>query len=206
MQETPFRFLDQKDLPGEGTGYPLQYSQASIVAQLVKNLQCGRPGLDPWVGKIPWRRKGYPLQYSGLENSMDYIVHRVVNSWTWLSDFHWNKDGLSVCDQACRGLNLVFKVLGMNEDSRSKKISDCSLAHLCLDPTTKRHAKPSLFFFLQYGWIHPSFPLFHCHPHLDIYDSTVDFQRACCSSECPCEIYRLQIKYSMFQQIWEMLG
>ena len=23
---------------------------------------------DPWVGKIPWRREGYPLQYSGLEN------------------------------------------------------------------------------------------------------------------------------------------
>jgi len=23
-------------------------------------LQCGRPGLDPWVGKIPWRRKWQP--------------------------------------------------------------------------------------------------------------------------------------------------
>ena len=44
---------------GEGIGYPLQYSWASLVAQLVKNppLQCGRPGFDPWVGKIPWRRK-----------------------------------------------------------------------------------------------------------------------------------------------------
>ena len=31
-------------------------------------LQCGRPGFNPWVGKIPWRRSGYPLQY--LENSM----------------------------------------------------------------------------------------------------------------------------------------
>ena len=28
----------------------------------------GRPGLVPWVGKIPWRRKGYPLKYSGPEN------------------------------------------------------------------------------------------------------------------------------------------
>ena len=28
------------------------------MAQLVKNrLQCGRPGLDPWVEKIPWRRE-----------------------------------------------------------------------------------------------------------------------------------------------------
>ena len=46
---------------GEGIGYPLQYSWASLVAQLVKNLlQCGRPGFNPWVGKIPWRRERLP--------------------------------------------------------------------------------------------------------------------------------------------------
>ena len=33
---------------------------ASLVAQLVKNLQCGRPGFDPWVGKIPCRRAWQP--------------------------------------------------------------------------------------------------------------------------------------------------
>ena len=34
---------------------------ASLVAQMVKNhLQCGRPGFDPWVGKIPWRRAWQP--------------------------------------------------------------------------------------------------------------------------------------------------
>ena len=66
---------------GEGIGYPLQYSWASPVAQLVKIcLQCGRPGFDPWVGKVPWRRNGYPLQYSGLENSMEGIVHGVTKS------------------------------------------------------------------------------------------------------------------------------
>ena len=31
-------------------------------------LQCGRPGFDPWVGKIPWRVHGNSLQYSFLEN------------------------------------------------------------------------------------------------------------------------------------------
>ena len=31
--------------------------------------------------------KGYPLQYSGLENSMDWTVHVVTKSWTQLSDF-----------------------------------------------------------------------------------------------------------------------
>ena len=46
--------------PGEGIGYPLQYSWASPVAQLVKILQCGRPGFDPWLGKIRWRREQLP--------------------------------------------------------------------------------------------------------------------------------------------------
>ena len=46
-------------------------------------------GFDASVGKIPWRRKGYPLQYSGLENSMDYIVHGVAKSRTRLSDFYF---------------------------------------------------------------------------------------------------------------------
>ena len=42
----------------EGIGYPLQYSWASLVVELVKNLPaCGRPGFNPWVGKIPWRRE-----------------------------------------------------------------------------------------------------------------------------------------------------
>ena len=42
--------------PGEGKGYPLQYSWASLVAQLVKWI----PGFDLWVGKIPWRRERLP--------------------------------------------------------------------------------------------------------------------------------------------------
>ena len=38
--------------PGERIGYPLQYSWASLVAHLVKNLpECRRPGFDPWVGE-----------------------------------------------------------------------------------------------------------------------------------------------------------
>ena len=46
---------------GEGIGYPLQYSWASLVAQLVNNLlQDGRLGFSPLVGKIPWRRERLP--------------------------------------------------------------------------------------------------------------------------------------------------
>jgi len=35
----------------------------------------GDLGLIPGLGRSPGDRKGYPLQYSGLENSMDCIVH-----------------------------------------------------------------------------------------------------------------------------------
>ena len=43
-----------------------------------------------WVqplGRSPGEGKGCPLQYSGLENSMDCVVHGVAKSWTRLSDF-----------------------------------------------------------------------------------------------------------------------
>ena len=30
------------------------------LVQIVKSLQCGRPGFNPWVGKIPWRRNWQP--------------------------------------------------------------------------------------------------------------------------------------------------
>ena len=62
---------------------------ASLVAQLVKNPPASRrPGFDPWVGKIPGEGKGYSLQYSRLENSVDCIVHGVTKSQIRLSDSH----------------------------------------------------------------------------------------------------------------------
>ena len=72
----------------EGVSYPLEYSWASLVAQLVKRicLQCSIPGL----GRSSREGNGYPFQYSGLENSMDYIVHRVAKSQTRLSNFHFH--------------------------------------------------------------------------------------------------------------------
>ena len=41
------------------------------------------------LGRSPGEPNGYPLQYSGLENSMDYIVHGVTKSWTRLRDLHF---------------------------------------------------------------------------------------------------------------------
>ena len=43
--------------PGEGIGYPLQYSWVSLIAQLVKNLPAMQEtGFNLWIGKIPCRR------------------------------------------------------------------------------------------------------------------------------------------------------
>ena len=42
----------------------------------------GDLGWIPGLGRSPREGKGYPLQYFGLENSMDYIVHGVAKSWT----------------------------------------------------------------------------------------------------------------------------
>ena len=76
MQKTP----DSSSIPGvgrstaEGIGYPLQYSWTSQVVLVVKNLAgnagdvrdaglipgSGRYRFDPWVRKIPWRRKWQP--------------------------------------------------------------------------------------------------------------------------------------------------
>ena len=50
----------------------------------------GDLGSIPGLGRSPGEGKGYPLQYSGLENSVDCIVCGVTKSRTRLSDFHFH--------------------------------------------------------------------------------------------------------------------
>ena len=51
MQETLVLFLGWEDSPGEGIGYPFQYSWTSLVAQLVKN----PPAMwESWVRSLGW--------------------------------------------------------------------------------------------------------------------------------------------------------
>ena len=72
---------------GEGIGYPLQYAWAFLLAQLFPFfLQCGKPGFDPWVGNIPWRRESLPTPvfWPGKLHRQS----RESQSWTPLSDFH----------------------------------------------------------------------------------------------------------------------
>ena len=47
----------------------------------------GDLGSIPGLGRYSGEGNGYPLQFSGLGNSMDCIVHGVAKSWTQLSDF-----------------------------------------------------------------------------------------------------------------------
>ena len=49
----------------------------------------GDLGLTPGLGRYPGEGNGYPLQYPGLENSMNYTVHGVAKSQTQLSDFRF---------------------------------------------------------------------------------------------------------------------
>ena len=71
-----------------------------IHCEIWKGFPCGSAGkestcnagdlsLIPGLGRSPGEGKDYPLQYSGLENSMDCIVHGVLKSRTPLSDLHF---------------------------------------------------------------------------------------------------------------------
>ena len=59
--------------PGEGIGYPPQYSWASLVAQQVKNLPA-MPGSIPGFGRPSGERKGYPLQHLSPKNKYNLSI------------------------------------------------------------------------------------------------------------------------------------
>ena len=62
--------------------------QCDVIDHLIKN----------WILflHLSGEGKGCPLQYSGLENSMGYIVHGVAKSRTGLRDFHFTSLSLSL--------------------------------------------------------------------------------------------------------------
>jgi len=89
MQDRLIWFLGWEDPLEKGKamhfsilGLPLWLSWQRIL------LQCRTPGSIPGLGRSPGEGKGYPLPCSGLENSMDCIVHGVTKSQAWLSNFH----------------------------------------------------------------------------------------------------------------------
>ena len=79
MWETLVRFLGRKDSPGEGKGYPLQYSWASLVVQLVKNLPSMR---ETWVRSLGWEaplEKGKATHSSILAWRIPWTVYSMAS-------------------------------------------------------------------------------------------------------------------------------
>ena len=91
MQETPARFLGWK-VPWRRDRPPTAVFLGFPGGLACKESTCnvGDLGSIPGLGS-PREGNGYFLQYSGLESSMDCIVHRVAKSWTRLSDFHFHE-------------------------------------------------------------------------------------------------------------------
>ena len=90
VQEIPVRFL----------GWKIRWRRDRLPTPVFLSFLCGSAGkksvwnvgdlgLIPGLGWSPGEGKGYPLQYSGLENSIDCTVHRVTKNRTWLRDFHF---------------------------------------------------------------------------------------------------------------------
>ena len=83
VQETPVQFLGWE-------GYPLQCSWLPcwLIWERIR-LQCGRPGFDPWVGRIPWRRERPPTSVFWPGEFWPWtLVHGVTKSQIKLSNFH----------------------------------------------------------------------------------------------------------------------
>ena len=102
MQETPVQFLGWED--------PLEKGQATHFSSLdfpcgsaakESTLNAGDLGSVPRLRRSPGEGKGYPLHYSGLENSTECVIHGVTKSWTRLSDFHFSSLLMCVCVCVC---------------------------------------------------------------------------------------------------------
>ena len=98
----------------------------------------GDLGLIPGLGRSSGEGKGYPLQYSGLENSMDSIVHGVTKSRTQLSDFHFLKrilfiNGFSLFIWLLRKLNRLFYVASQSFSINTPKEWLFSILHTYLN-------------------------------------------------------------------------
>ena len=83
MQETLVRFLGREDLLEKGwlpTPVFLGFPGGSAGKESTCNV--GDLGWMLGLERSPGEGKGYPLEYSGLENSIDCVFHEVTKSWT----------------------------------------------------------------------------------------------------------------------------
>ena len=87
-------YFADKGPSSQGYGFSSSHTYGCESCTLKKAECCRIDAFELWCWRrFPGEGKGYPLQYSGLENSMDriawqVIVHGVTKNWTHLSDFH----------------------------------------------------------------------------------------------------------------------
>ena len=101
----------------------------------------GDLGSIPGLERSPGERNSYPLQYSGLENSMDYTVQGIAKSHTRLSDFHSDSDsghiynGILLSHKKEWNCTICRDVNGPREChtewSQKEKSKYCILMHIC---------------------------------------------------------------------------
>ena len=83
----------------------------------------GDVGLVPGLGRSPGEGKGYPLQSSGLENSVDCIVLGIAKSQTPLSDFHFFQQlSTPICQGGCMPppIPTPWHITGWSEEEGSE--------------------------------------------------------------------------------------
>ena len=98
------------------------FPSGSVVKNPLAN--AGDAGLFPGLGRSPGEGKGYPLQYSGLKNCMDCIVHAIAKSWTRLSDFHFTSLHLGKIIWRRKRQPIPVFLLGGLQPMGSKKVRD----------------------------------------------------------------------------------
>ena len=75
---------------GSGLSELVGFPDSSVGKESTCN--AGGPGLISGSGRSTGEGMGYPLQYSGLENTMDSIIHGVAKNWTRLSNLKKKND------------------------------------------------------------------------------------------------------------------
>ena len=136
----------------------LNPSWASLVAQMVKNhLQCRRPGFNPWIGKIPWRREQchtpvfLPGEFHGLYSpwgsqrvEKDWVTFTHSNKWQGEQPWAWKAISQG-------GICCIWGIKRSLPWSELRARKSCSRWD-CKSPPKPYHTKPCKSWNFQIFW------------------------------------------------------
>ena len=136
--------------PGEGIEYPFQYSWACVSAGKESACNVDRPGFNPWVGKIPWRRERlptpvfWPVEFHGPYSPWGHKESDMTEEFSLFTDRYtdqWNRTKgpeINLC--VCMG-QLIFNK-GAKEYIWGKKGQ--SFHRWCWENWTSRYKRMKL--------------------------------------------------------------